>query len=96
MKFQEKYHFTQYFDNGYGVSVISNDLSLGGSLGLFELAVMYNGNIVYDTPITPDVLGYLTFHGVAEIIDRVRDLPERTEPTAEDCWDGDETDKIPC
>lgn len=21
---------------------------------------------------------------------------EDTEPTAEDCWDGDETDKIPC
>ncbi len=96
MKFEERYHFTQYFDNGYGVSVVCHDFSYGGKSGLFELAVMYNGNIVYDTPITHDVLGYLTFHDVAETIDKVKELPERTQPTAEDYWDGDESDKIPC
>ena len=53
------------FDNGYSASVVSNEFSFGGRDGLYELAVIYNDAIVYDTPITDDVLGYLTSDDLA-------------------------------
>ena len=55
------------FKNGYGVSVVSHTHSYGGKDGLYELAVLdFDGNITYDTPITSDVLGYLTPDEVTE------------------------------
>ena len=48
------------FENGYGVSVVSNTYSYGGKDGLFEVAVLgKDGDITYDTPVTNDVIGYL-------------------------------------
>ena len=63
------------FDNGYGVSVIEH--GYGGDVGLKELAVLHSGEICYDTPITDDVLGYLTDTEVMEIIEQVKQLPEK-------------------
>jgi len=63
------------FENGYGVSVI--DHGYGGDVGLKELAVLHSGGICYDTPITDDVMGYLTDEEVAEIIEQVKQLPEK-------------------
>jgi len=55
------------FENGYGVSVVSNNFSYGGKDGLYELAVLdSNGELTYTTPITSDVLGYLTPDDVTE------------------------------
>lgn len=48
------------FENGYGASVIKGRNTYGGKEGLYELAVLKNGNLCYDTEITSDVLGYLT------------------------------------
>jgi hypothetical protein len=49
------------FDNGYGVSVIKTPHSYGGKSGLYELAVLdSNEEITYNTPVTSDVLGYLS------------------------------------
>ena len=49
------------FDNGYGASVVSHNFSYGGSEGLYELAVLgKDGDLTYDTPVTNDVLGWLT------------------------------------
>ena len=69
------------FDNGYAVSIVSHRRTYGGSEGLFELAVMNaeNDQIVYDTPVTYDVLGHLDFAEVAEAIAKVKALPKR-------CW----------
>lgn len=62
-----------YFDNGYGVSVVSHDYSYGGKEGFFELAVLNsNGELVYDTPITNDVLGWLTKERISEIMQEVQ------------------------
>lgn len=63
------------FDNGYGLSVIND--GYGSSQGLFEAAVLYQGSIVYDTPITNDVLGYLSEDEVQETIEAVKALPPR-------------------
>lgn len=48
------------FPNGYGASVIRNQYSYGGPEGFFELAVFLGGELCYTTPITNDVLGWLT------------------------------------
>lgn len=64
------------FDNGYGASVICNDMSYGGSSGLFEVAVMKDGYLCYDTPITRDVEGFLDFAAVADILARIQKLPK--------------------
>lgn len=65
------------FDNGYTASVVRGDHTYGGSEGLYELAVMYNGEIVYDTPITNDVVGWLTEGDVTEKLNEVASLPTR-------------------
>ena len=48
------------FPNGYGVSVVIGPYSYGGQDGKYELAVTKDNDLCYDTPITDDVLGWLT------------------------------------
>lgn len=69
------------FDNGYAVSIVSHAHSYGGNDGLFEIAVLNaeDDRIIYDTPITNDVLGHLDFAEVAEAVAKVKALPKR-------CW----------
>lgn len=68
------------FENGYGASVIQGPYSYGGDEGLYELAVIvWEGlayELTYDTPITDDVLGYLTPEEVDEALARIEALPE--------------------
>ena len=67
-----------FFDNGYGVSVIKASHSYGGSEGLYEIAVLKGfedeWEICYDTPITDDVMGYLTKEDVETIVNQVESL----------------------
>ena len=64
----------EFYENGYGVSVISSEFSYG-----LELAVLRgteeNAEICYDTPITSDVCGHLDSETLAEIIKDVKALP---------------------
>jgi len=75
---------TEYqFPNGYGLSIISNPMSYGGSQGLFEAALLDSeGTIIYKEDLGfPDVQGYLDFHDIVSVIDMVKALPalEKTE-----------------
>lgn len=72
-----------FFPNGYGVSVVRfttpfGSGSYGSEEGLYELAVLQgvdeNWNICYDTPITDDVLGYLTEEQVDSLLKEVEKL----------------------
>ena len=65
------------FPNGYHASVIKSEFSYGGDTGLYELAVCDENGVTYDTPITDDVLGYLTESDVDEILGKILDLPAR-------------------
>jgi hypothetical protein len=70
------------FDNGYGASVICNSMSYGGPEGLYELAVLnHNGHIIYDTPITNDVLGWLSPNQVSETMLKIQSLPKKENIT---------------
>ena len=63
------------FENGYGASVVRHEYSYGGKDGLYELAVLSNeGELTYDTPITNDVLGYLTDKDVTEVLIKIQQL----------------------
>jgi hypothetical protein len=63
------------FPNEYGASVIKHDHSYGGADGLWELAVLDKaGELCYDTPITSDVLGWLTWEEVEENLTKIKNL----------------------
>jgi hypothetical protein len=72
------------FSNGYGASVIKHQFSYGGDEGLWELAVLRftgadNSDCVidYSTPITGDVIGYLTPDEVEEILSQIEVLSKK-------------------
>ena len=61
--------------NGWGASVIRGPYTYGGREGLWELAVTDDQRIRYDTPITDDVLGWLTEEAGQEVtLDRIARL----------------------
>jgi len=66
-----------YVRDGYSASIISSDYSYGGDRGLFEVGILYDGILVYDTPVTKDVIGHLDFAGVAAILKDIEELPPR-------------------
>jgi hypothetical protein len=77
-----RYSFTQqaliFFANGYGVSVLIGGHCYGDGSTPYELAVL-KGNaekfdLCYDTPITNDVLGYLTPEEVTDYMIEVQKL----------------------
>jgi hypothetical protein len=74
------------FPNGYGASVVCGPYTYGGRTGLFELAVLRfksadKWGIVYDTPITNDVLGFLSDTAVDDVLDEIAALAVAKEST---------------
>ena len=62
------------FPNGYGASVIKHKGSYGYSEGLWELAVLNEGELCYDTEITNDVIGYLNDPEVDRLLRKINQL----------------------
>lgn len=63
------------FPNGYGASIVQTPHTYGGSRGLYELAVFgKDGEITYDTPITSDVLGYLSEQELEKTLTDIKNL----------------------
>ena len=64
-----------HFDNGFGVSVVSHTHSYGGRDGLYEVAVLdKDGVLTYETPVTSDVIGYLSEEDVTDVMKQVQEL----------------------
>lgn len=69
------YQLLYKFDNGYGASVVKHDFSYGGKDDKYEIAVLdQNGELCYDTPITSDVIGYLTMSEANKILINISHL----------------------
>lgn len=66
-----------HFANGYAANIIRGPATHGSDRGLFEAAVMHDGILVYDTPITDETVGYLDVAGVIEFCQKVAALPPR-------------------
>ena len=68
------------FPNDFGASVIIGPYTYGGDQGLYELGVIkWSGDdwhLYYDTPITDDVIGYLTPKKVGKFLDDIMALPK--------------------
>lgn len=63
------------FTNGHGASIVKAPSTYGSRDGLYELAVLdKDGHISYDTPITSDVLGYLSESDVSDVLLRISKL----------------------
>lgn len=73
-----------YFANGYGASVIRTPHSYGYIKNLWELAVMKKTAdddwlLCYDTPITDNVIGWLSEGDVDILLAEIENLPKREE-----------------
>ena len=70
------------FDNNYGISVVKFRGSYGFEQDLWEVAVMYKGELSYSTPITyhvlglHDVLGFQTDEDVTSVMKQIQELKE--------------------
>lgn len=64
---------TMDFKNGYGVSVVKFEGSYGYP-ELWELAVLHEGSLTYNTHITNDVLGHLSETEVTDVMKQVQEL----------------------
>lgn len=67
------------FENNYGASVVQHDFSYGNELDLWELGVLeFNNNetynLNYNTEITDDVLGQLSWDQVEELLKKIKGL----------------------
>jgi len=63
------------FDNGYGASVVKGPHTYGGNEGLYELAVIdANDQVIYETPVTNDVEGYLREEDVTILLKQIQNL----------------------
>lgn len=75
------------FPNGYGASIVQGAYTYGGSKGLFDLGVIrWEGEhwkLVYDTPITDDVLGWQTAEDVYQRLVEIAQLPHRSNQVAD-------------
>lgn len=65
---------THTFSNGYGASIITGEHAYSNEDAPYELAVLYNNEITYDTELTSDVLGYLTEDEVNEYLLKIEAL----------------------
>jgi len=65
------------FDNGYGASVVKHSFSYGHEAGKWELGVLDGENLTNDTPITDDVIGWMSEEDVEETLKKIAELPRK-------------------
>ena len=62
------------FDNGYAASIVTG---IGLDQNRYEIAVLYNDDLVSDTPVTDDVVAGLKREEVDAVLDQIAALPAR-------------------
>ena len=72
----EKGHWIFKFPNNYGASVIKHYGSYNYEEDKFELAVLHNNKLTYSTPITDDVIGWLSNDEVINLLETIKSLKE--------------------
>lgn len=68
-----------YFSNGYGASILFGSMFYSDGIDTYELAVLDPNGLTYSTPITDDVLGYITKDEVTSALQQIEALPPYTE-----------------
>jgi hypothetical protein len=75
------------FPNGYGASIVKSLFSYGGKYNLWELAVIEGSlkdgvpifDLTYATPITHNVIGWISLPEAMDILEKIFNLPLRIE-----------------
>lgn len=62
------------FDNRYGVSVVFGSCFYSNGIDTYEVAVLYDGHITYNTEITNDVICNVSEEQVSEIMTKVQSI----------------------
>jgi hypothetical protein len=70
---------TMNFENGYGVSVVTGDAAYSSESQPYEVAILKDDKLCYDTHITNDVLGHNTEESVTHIMEQVQNLESLTD-----------------
>jgi len=73
--FKEAKHAVENFDNNYGVSVLFGSCFYSNGIDTYEVAILFDGALTYNTEITSDVIGHLSEDEVTEIMEMVQSLP---------------------
>jgi hypothetical protein len=68
----------EYYQNGYGVNIVQNPLSLGSEDGFFELVVLRNGRFCFDTPIADNYIE-VTLDEARQIAEQVKSFRPPTK-----------------
>lgn len=65
------------FENGFGVSVIQGPLFYCHGASEYEVAILRNGLLCYDSGLTEDVIGHVSRDEVEAIMRNVARLPKK-------------------
>lgn len=72
-------HCVVSFENGYGASIVTGRMFYTSAEKPYELAILKNGSLCYDTEITSDVLGWLEEEDVISYLDKIEKLSRPDE-----------------
>ncbi len=64
------------FKNGYGISVISGRAARSSESAPYEAAVLYMGEITYNSGLADDVLGWLSADDVSDLMIKIQNLEQ--------------------
>lgn len=77
---EKRYQAKVFFQNGYGASVIYGYGVYGTDEAPYELAIIKGNDedfeIIYDTPITDNVVSYQTAEQITELLEKIEALSE--------------------
>ena len=67
------------FDNGYGISVLLGGEGIySNGFDTYEVAILYNDELCYDSGLCDDVLGHQTESEITELMEKIQQLPNKT------------------
>ena len=72
--FANSKHAVMEFENGYGVSVIFGEQFYSNGIDTYEVGILKDGYLRFDTPLTDTVLAYQNENEVTEIMRKVQEL----------------------
>ena len=67
-------HAVMEFENGYSVSVIFGEQFYSNGIDTYEVAIIKDNHVCFDTPLTNNVLAYQNENEVTEIMRKVQEL----------------------
>lgn len=66
------------FENGYGISVLLGGYGIySNGIDTYEVVILYDDDLCYDTGLCDDVLGYQTESEITELMEKIQQLPNK-------------------